>query len=90
MRIPDLFIEIKHRAKMATWSLWEETKILATAENRTPVVCLHQKTKHGFLLCVHSDDLDTFIDYFNRKRRDEACNGLQPSLDNNGNGDSIQ
>lgn len=54
---PDLFIECKQRKKFAAISLWNETKQLATKENKTPVVCLSEKSRPGFWILVHSDDL---------------------------------
>jgi hypothetical protein len=53
----DLFIEVKLRAKHSVVSLWDETKILADAEGKTPVIALCEKNRKGFWIMVHSDDL---------------------------------
>lgn len=54
---PTLFIECKQRAKHSAVTLWDETKVLAKAEGKTPVVCLAEKNRPGFWILVHSDDL---------------------------------
>jgi hypothetical protein len=60
-----LFIEAKHRKKLWVWSLWEGTKGQAKAEDKIPVLGLHQANKKGWLIVVHSDDLDSFIQRYN-------------------------
>lgn len=52
-----LYPECKYRKKQAAWSLWETVKVRARAEEKTPVVCLKEAGKRGFLIVVHSDDL---------------------------------
>ena len=51
-----LYIEIKTRKRHTAVSLWDETKKLATKENKTPVVCLAEKNRKGFWILCHSDD----------------------------------
>lgn len=58
---PKLFLEIKQRARHSVWQLWRKTKALADREKKTPVVLLDQKRSPGFLVVVHSDDLENFI-----------------------------
>jgi len=53
----DLFIECKLRAKHSVVSLWDETKKLADAEKKSPVIELCEKNRKGFWIMVHSDDL---------------------------------
>ena len=53
----DLFIECKLRAKHSVVSLWDETKKLADAEKKTPVIALCEKNRKGFWIMAHSDDL---------------------------------
>ena len=53
---PELFIECKHRKKMAIWSLYEKTKKMAEEEGKIPVLTLKEKGKKGFLICVHQQD----------------------------------
>jgi len=53
----DLFIEVKLRAKHSVVTLWDDTKKLADAEDKTPVVCLAEKNRKGFWIMIHSDDL---------------------------------
>ena len=54
---PELFIECKQRKRFAAVRLWDDTKRLATHENKTPVVCLSEKGRPGFWILVHSEDL---------------------------------
>jgi hypothetical protein len=57
---PRLFIEVKYRAVHTTRTLFDATKALADKERKLPVVALVDKGRPGFLLCVHSDDLEEF------------------------------
>lgn len=52
-----LFIECKQRKKHSAVSLWDETKNLASAEKKIPVVVLSEKNRQGFWVLVHSTDL---------------------------------
>lgn len=54
---PVLFIECKQRQRHTAVALWDETKALADAEGKTPVVCLSEKNRPGFWIVVHSEDL---------------------------------
>lgn len=56
-----LFIECKHRERHTTWTLWNATKKLAAKEGKTPVLALQEKGRHGALLVVNTEDLDTLI-----------------------------
>lgn len=55
---PTLFIEVKYRESHAVRTLYEETVKKARKEHKTPLVCLVDKGKPGFLLCLHCDDLE--------------------------------
>jgi len=50
------------KKKHAVLSLWDDTKILADAENKTPVIALCQKHRKGFWIVCHEDDLQKIID----------------------------
>ena len=52
----DLFIECKLRAKHTAIKLWDDTKVLADKEKKTPVIALCEKNRPGFWIMVHSDD----------------------------------
>jgi len=54
---PSIFLETKMRAKCTARTLWNETKALAKAEGKIPVLALYEKGKHGALIVVHQDDL---------------------------------
>ncbi len=54
---PALFIECKQRQQHSAVTLWNETKILADAEQKLPVVALSEKGRPGFWLVLHSDHL---------------------------------
>ena len=50
------------KKKHAVISLWDDTKVLADAENKTPVIALCQKHRKGFWIVCHEDDLQKIID----------------------------
>lgn len=52
-----LFVEAKYRVTHSAVTLWRSTKELADKENKIPVVCLAEKSKKGFWVMCHSDDL---------------------------------
>ena len=54
-----LFIECKLRAKHSAVKLWDDTKVLADKEKKTPVIALCEKNRPGFWIMVHSDDFET-------------------------------
>ena len=52
----NLFIETKYRKKHTAITLWDDTKAKAEKENKIPVVCLAEKSRHGFWLLIKSTD----------------------------------
>lgn len=54
---PALFIECKQRQQHSAVTLWNDTKALADAEQKMPVVALSEKGRPGFWLVLHSDHL---------------------------------
>lgn len=59
---PTLFIETKHRKRHTTRALHDATKALARKEDKTPVLCLADHGRPGFLIVVHCDDLAALIE----------------------------
>ncbi len=57
----DYFIEIKHRKEWAIFNLFKRTRELANKEKKLPFLCLHEKNKAGFLICIHSDDFREIV-----------------------------
>jgi hypothetical protein len=53
-----LHIEAKYRAKHAAFRVWDQAKN-AALNGKIPVVCLKEKHRPGFLVCVHIDHLAT-------------------------------
>jgi len=53
---PRLFVECKHNAESAVWTLFLKTRELAKKEGKTPVVIQGKKKHPGYLLIVHCDD----------------------------------
>jgi hypothetical protein len=51
-----LHIEAKLRAKHALFRTWDRAKKAARG-GKIPVVCLKEKNRPGFLVCVHIEDL---------------------------------
>jgi hypothetical protein len=51
-----LHIEAKYRAKHAVFRIWDQAKD-AARNGKIPIVCLKEKNRPGFLVCVHIDHL---------------------------------
>lgn len=52
-----LYVEIKTRAKHAACRLYDQTKLLAREEGKTPVVALAENGRRGYLLVIAPEDL---------------------------------
>jgi len=48
--------------------LYDETKKLADAENKIPVIALCQKHRKGFWIVAHASDLEKIINARNNKK----------------------
>ena len=60
---PFIYAESKWRKRHALLSLWRSIKPKADAEKKIPVICLHEKDRHGFLICLHSTDIERLSQY---------------------------
>ena len=49
------------KKKHGVITLYDETKKLANAENKIPVIALCQKHRKGFWIVCHEDDLEDVI-----------------------------
>ena len=58
---PNLLIKKEEKKKHSVISLWDATKKLADAENKTTVLALCQKHRKGFWIVCHEDDLEKVI-----------------------------
>lgn len=58
---PDFFLECKHNQESAIWTLYLKTRELARAEKKLPVVIQGRKRNPGYLLVLHSDDIQEFF-----------------------------
>lgn len=47
-----LYVEIKHFAKSALFTLWKDTQKKAILERRTPVVIMHEKGTQSYLVTL--------------------------------------
>jgi len=63
---PDFFLECKHNQESAIWTLYLKTRELARAEKKLPVVIQGRKRNPGYLLILHSDDIEEFFRNFFR------------------------
>lgn len=61
---PDFFLECKHNQESAIWTLYLKTRELARAEKKLPVVIQGRKRNPGYLLVLHSDDIEKFFRKF--------------------------
>jgi hypothetical protein len=82
---PTLFIESKLRARHGARTLHDETRRLATEEGKTPVLALFDKSRPGFLVVVHSDDLAAviaeFVAAFGPEERDRLDSMIRQAQD---------
>ena len=62
LRNKDLKVDVIRKNKHGVITLYDETKKLADAENKIPVIALCQKNRKGFWIIVHEDDLDKVND----------------------------
>lgn len=81
---PHFYIENKYAKRHAVWSLYDETKPKARKETKPPAIALCRKGSPGFMLCIHSDDLQDFIQacidsgiYQNPERPSTGLDGVQ-------------
>lgn len=65
-----LFVENKYRKKCAVRTLYDKTVKMAEKEKKVPVLTLHAANRKGFLIVVHSDDLDYAIHVLRKARRE--------------------
>ena len=59
---PNLLVKKEEKKKHSVISLWDDTKKLADAENKTTVLALCQKHRKGFWIVVKETDLQKVID----------------------------
>lgn len=69
---PLLYIETKWRKRHSAVSLWRDTAKKADKENKIPVCCLVEHSKHGFWLLVHSQDLLAVANQREIAKKEEA------------------
>ena len=65
---PDFFIECKSRKKSAIHSLLQETRKTAAKENKLPVLALQKANSEGFIVGIHSSDLEEFCETYLSRR----------------------
>jgi hypothetical protein len=56
------------KKKHSVLTLYDDTKKLADAENKVPVIALCQKRRKGFWIIIKSTDLDTVINVRNNNK----------------------
>lgn len=57
-----LYVEIKHFARSALFTLWKDTETKAKAEKRTPIVVQHEKGTQRYLATLDLGTLAKLID----------------------------
>ncbi len=67
---PDLFVENKYRKSCAVRTLFDKTKKLGDQESKVSILTLQQANKSGFLIVIHSEDLDTVMLHLRKARKD--------------------
>lgn len=71
-----LYVEVKHMAKAAIFTLWKDTVNKATNEKRIPIVVQHEKGTQRYLATVDLDTLAQLIDIADDKGK-LALSGLE-------------
>jgi len=64
---PTLYIEAKLRETHAARTLHDDVREKAKKEGKTPVLVMADKSRPGFLVCVHCDDLAEFMRIMNEQ-----------------------
>jgi hypothetical protein len=72
---PALYIETKLRRSRAAGALHDATKALARREGKVPVPELADKGRPGFLVCIHSDDLEAVAVAYCAAKASDALEG---------------
>ena len=52
-----LYIETKHFSKAFIFTLFKQTVERAALENKTPIVCMHEKGTQDYLIVMRSKDI---------------------------------
>jgi hypothetical protein len=63
----ELYIEVKARAQHAACRLYDQTRVLARAEGKTPVVALAENNRSGYLLVLAPEDLAAVAAAYGRR-----------------------
>jgi hypothetical protein len=71
-----LFIECKLREQHSARTLHDATRELSRREKKIPVLCLADKGRPGFLICVHSTDWEEVIAEYAAGLTDEGLEEL--------------
>ena len=64
----NLKVNVIKKKKHGVITLYDETKKLADAENKIPVIALCQKHRKGFWIVAHASDLEKIINARNNKK----------------------
>jgi hypothetical protein len=51
-------VECKYGKRIAPWTLFKSTEVLAKRELKTPVLCLKQAGETGFLIVCRDSDIE--------------------------------
>lgn len=71
-----VYAEVKMREKHTVYTLMEDTRKKALKEKLLPVVCLKEKSRHGFLLVIDSRDFDAVTDIIKNQRMRDPMYGV--------------
>lgn len=76
---PRLFIEVKYRKRLSFFALWDKVRKAAAEEEKLPVLALKQAGRKGFLVVLHIDQLEKFIEIL-LEGKDDGIDGLRGAL----------
>ncbi len=66
---PVLHLEAKLMGRSALWTLWD--KVYAKCKKRPVVIGIKEKHRHGMIICVHTEDLQTMLEVLDQVAADE-------------------
>lgn len=58
---PELFVEVKYSKRNTVWSLFDKVRTKAQKESKLPVIALVRPYSPGFLVVIHTSDLDKVL-----------------------------
>lgn len=69
-----LYLECKSKKKQSLFTLYRETRVKALKEKKIPIIGLVEKNSPGVLLVIHSKDLETLLEEYQKAKEQTTDN----------------